>query len=123
MRLAQNPSFAFLADLHPGVVEERRPPYVVFDGALREGDRVPQREIAATFGVSSIPTLLVFKNGSVESFDLIGPNDPDEVYALVRARTKVIDRHGMPSVGTKKKDICPSMLCSLSTHRKLISLF
>lgn len=28
---------------------------LVFDGTLREGDRVPQREIAATFGVSSIP--------------------------------------------------------------------
>ena len=38
-----------------------------------------------------------FKNGRVETFELLGPVPADERYALVRARAQLVDRHGMPS--------------------------
>lgn len=44
-----------LARRNVGEVVADRIRELVFDGALRDGERVPQREIAESFGVSSIP--------------------------------------------------------------------
>lgn len=97
---------------------------MIFDGALRPGDRVPQDEVAATLGVSRIPvrealialeregwvTIEIHRGAYITAFDEEALRDHYALYGLVysHAGRRALE-HGPDTLPARLRELCQAL--------------